>query len=146
MFGPDDCFDYRFNPCPVLGLGEGLLAALPVAVPKQCNGTTRDEPGEVPVATRDLKVKASPVFPTAAGGTELQLFRNNAGEDGVEFGVKAFLIVEEAPWAKYLDGHSTSGFRDSVSEPPQIVVSMGLFPCRGCGRCYAPKAVGAKPD
>ena len=91
-------------------------------------------------------MKASPVSPAAAGGPELHLFGNSAGEDGVEFGVKAFLIVEEAPGAKHLNGHSAAGFRDSVSAPPQIVVSMGSFPCRGCGRCDAPKAVGAKPD
>jgi len=34
VLGPDNCFDYRFDPRPVLGLGEGLLAILPVAVPE----------------------------------------------------------------------------------------------------------------
>ncbi len=91
-------------------------------------------------------MKAPPVAPTAAGGTELQLFGNSAGEDGVEFGVKAFFIVEEAPWVKHLNGHSAEGIRDSVSEPPQTVVFLGSLPCRSCDRCNAPKAVGAKPD
>jgi hypothetical protein len=53
-----------------------------------------------------LKVKASPVSAAAEAGTELQLFGNSAGEDGVEFGLKAFFIVEEAPWAKHFGGHS----------------------------------------
>ena len=91
-------------------------------------------------------MEASPVSPAATGGPELHLFGNSAGEDGVEFGVKAFLIVEEAPWTKHFDGHSTSGTRDSVSTPPQTVAFAGLLPCRGCDRCDAPKAVGAKPD
>ena len=91
-------------------------------------------------------MKASPVSPAAAGGPELHLFGNSAGEDGVEFGVKAFLIVEEAPGAKHLNGHSAAGFRDSVSAPPQTVAFAGLLPCRGCDRCDAPKTVGAKPD
>ena len=91
-------------------------------------------------------MKESPVSSPAAGGTELHLFGNSAGEDGVEFGVKAFLIVEEAPRAKYLNGHSAAGFRDSVSKPPQTVVFMGPLPCRGCDRCNAPKTVGASPD
>ena len=34
VLGPNNCFDYRFDPCPVLGLGKGLFAALPVAVPE----------------------------------------------------------------------------------------------------------------
>ena len=34
VLGPDNCFGYRFDPCPVLGLGEGLLATVPVAVPE----------------------------------------------------------------------------------------------------------------
>ena len=34
VLGPDNCFDYRFDPRPVLGLGEGLLATVPVAVPE----------------------------------------------------------------------------------------------------------------
>ena len=91
-------------------------------------------------------MKASPVSPATAGGTELHLFGNRAGEAGVEFGLKAFFIVKETPWAKHSDGYSAAGFRVSVSAPPQIVVSMGSFPCRSCGRCNAPKAVGAKPD
>ena len=51
-------------------------------------------------------MKAAPVSPAAEAGTELHLFGNSAGEDGVKFGVKAFLIVEEAPGAKHLNGHS----------------------------------------
>ncbi len=91
-------------------------------------------------------MKASPVSPAAAGGTELDLFGNSAGEDGVEFGVKAFLIVEEAPGAKHLNGHSAAGFRDSVSAPPQIVVSHSSLPCRGCARKDAPTTAGPKPE
>jgi hypothetical protein len=53
-----------------------------------------------------LKVKASPVSAAAEAGTELHLFGNTAGEDGVEFAVEAFFIVEEAPWAKHFGGHS----------------------------------------
>ena len=34
MFGPDGCFDYRFDPCPVLGLGKDLLTTVLVAVPE----------------------------------------------------------------------------------------------------------------
>ncbi len=34
VLGPDGCFGYRFDPCPVLGPGEGLLATVPVAVPE----------------------------------------------------------------------------------------------------------------
>ena len=91
-------------------------------------------------------MKAPPVAPTAAGGTELNLFGNSAGEDGVEFGVEAFFTIEELPRVKYFDGYSASRFRDSVSKPPQTVVFMGPLPCRGCDRCNAPKAVGASPD
>ena len=91
-------------------------------------------------------MEASPVSPAAAGGPELHLFGNSAGEDGVKFGVKAFLIVEEAPWAKHFDRRSAAGSRDSVSAPPLTVAFAGLLPCRGCDRCDAPKAVGAKPD
>ena len=91
-------------------------------------------------------MKASPVSPATAGGTELHLFGNSAGEDGVEFGVEAFFTIEEFPRVKYFDGCSVSGFRDSVSKPPQTVVFMGPLPCRGCNRCNAPKAVGASPD
>ena len=106
MLGLDGCFDYCFDPCPVLGLGEGLLATVLVAVPEYCDGTTRDELCAVPVATGDLKVKAVPVSAAGEGGTELHLFGNTAGEDGVEFAVEAFFIVEEAPWAKHFGGHS----------------------------------------
>ena len=91
-------------------------------------------------------MKESPVSSPAAGGPELHLFGNSAGEDGVEFGVKAFLIVEEAPWAKHFDRLSAAGSRDSVSAPPQTVAFAGLLPCRGCDRCNAPKTVGASPD
>ena len=91
-------------------------------------------------------MKASPVSPAAEAGTELHLFGNNSGEDGVEFAVKAFFIVEETPWVKHSDGYSAAGFRVSVSAPPQIVVSLGSLPCRGCARKDAPKAVGASPD
>ena len=51
-------------------------------------------------------MKAVPVSPAAEGGTELHLFGNSAGEAGVEFGLKAFLIVEKAPWVKHSDGCS----------------------------------------
>jgi len=51
-------------------------------------------------------VKAVPVSAAGEGGTELHLFGNTAGEDGVEFAVEAFFIVEEAPWAKHFGGHS----------------------------------------
>jgi hypothetical protein len=34
VLGPDGCFGYRFDPCPVLGLGEDLFATVPVAVPE----------------------------------------------------------------------------------------------------------------
>ena len=91
-------------------------------------------------------MKASPVSPAAEAGTELHLFGNSAGEAGVEFGLKAFLIVEKAPWVKHSDGCSEAGFRVSVSEPPQILVSPGLQPCRGCGRCDAPKAADPTPE
>ena len=91
-------------------------------------------------------MKASPVSPAAKAGTELHLFGNTAGEDGVEFAVEAFFIVEEAPWAEHSDGYSAAGFRVSVSAPPQIVVSLGSQPCRGCARKDAPKAVGASPE
>ena len=92
-------------------------------------------------------MKASPVSSAAVDvGTELHLFGNRAGEAGVEFGLKAFLIVKEAPWAKHFDRRSAAGSRDSVSAPPQTVAFAGLLPCRGCDRCDAPKAVGAKPD
>ena len=91
-------------------------------------------------------MKASPVSPAAEAGTELHLFGNSAGEDGVEFGLKAFFIVKETPWAKHSDGYSAAGFRVSVSAPPQIVVFLGSLPCRGCARKDAPKAVGLKPE
>ena len=91
-------------------------------------------------------MKASPVSPAAEVGTELHLFGNSAGEADVEFGLKAFLIVEKAPWVEHVDGCSEAGFRVSVSEPPQIVVSLGSLPCRGCARKDAPKAVGPKPE
>ena len=91
-------------------------------------------------------MKASPVSPAAEAGTELHLFGNSAGEAGVEFGLKAFLIVEKAPWVKHVDGCSEAGFRVSVSEPPQIVVFLGSLPCRGCARKDAPKTVGPKPE
>ena len=92
-------------------------------------------------------MKASPVSSAAVEvGTELHLFGNSAGEAGMEFGLKAFLIVEEAPWVEHVDGCSEAGFRVSVSEPPQIVVFLGSLPCRGCDRCDAPKALGSTPD
>ena len=91
-------------------------------------------------------MKESPVSSSAAGGTELHLFGYSAGEDGGEFGVEAFFTIEELPRVKHFDRYSTSGFRDSVSKPPQTVVFMGPLPCRGCDRCNAPKAVGASPD
>ena len=91
-------------------------------------------------------MKASPVSPAAEAGTELHLFGNSAGEAGVEFGLKAFLIVEEAPWVQHSDGYSAAGFRVSVSAPPQILVSPGLLPCRGCGRCDVPKAADPTPE
>ena len=91
-------------------------------------------------------MKASPVSPAAAGGTELHLFGNSAGEDGVEFAVKAFFIVKETPWVEHSDGYSAVGFRVSVSAPPQILVSPGLLPCRSCGRCDAPKAADPTPE
>ena len=91
-------------------------------------------------------MKESPVSSPAAGGTELHLFGNSAGEDGVEFGVKAFLIVEEAPWAKHFDGHSAAGSRVSISAPPQTVAFAGPLPGWGSDRCNAPKAVVSKPD
>ena len=91
-------------------------------------------------------MKAVPVSAAGEGGTELHLFGNSAGEAGVEFGLKAFLIVEEAPWVKHSDGCSEAGFRVSVSAPPLILVSPGLLPCRGCDRCDPPKAPDAAPD
>ena len=91
-------------------------------------------------------MKASPVSPAAEAGTELHLFGNSAGEAGVEFGLKAFLIVEKAPWVEHVDGCSEAGFRVSVSEPPQIVVFLGSLPCRGCDRCDPPKALGSASD
>ena len=91
-------------------------------------------------------MKASPVSPAAGAGTELHLFGNSSGEDGVEFAVKAFFIVEDTPWVKRSNGCSAAGFRVSVSAPPQVVVSLGSLPCRGCARKDAPKAVGASPD
>ena len=91
-------------------------------------------------------MKASPVSPAAGAGTERYLFGNSSSEDGVEFGLKAFFIVKETPWAKHSDGYSAAGFRVSVSAPPQIVVSLGSLPCRGCARKDAPKAVGPKPE
>ena len=92
-------------------------------------------------------MKAAPVSSAAVEvGTELHLFGNRAGEAGVEFGLKAFFIVKETPWAKHSDGYSAAGFRVSVSAPPQIVVSLGSLPCRGCARKDAPKAVGASPE
>ena len=92
-------------------------------------------------------MKASPVSSAAVDvGAELHLFGNRAGEAGVEFGLKAFLIVEEAPWVEHSDGYSAAGFRVSVSVPPQIVVSLGSLPCRGCDRCDAPAAAGLTPE
>ena len=92
-------------------------------------------------------MKAAPVSSAAVDvGTELHLFGNRAGEAGVEFGLKAFFIVKETPWAKHSDGYSAAGFRVSVSAPPQIVVSLGSLPCRGCARKDAPKTVGPKPE
>ena len=91
-------------------------------------------------------MKASPVSPAAEAGTELHLFGNSAGEAGVEFGLKAFFIVEKAPWVEHVDGYSAAGFRVSVSAPPQIVVSLGSLPCRGCARKDAPTAVGPEPE
>ena len=91
-------------------------------------------------------MEASPVSLAAAGGTELHLFGNSAGEDGVEFSVEAFFTIEELPRVKHFNGYSVSGFGDSVSKPPQTVVFMGPLPCRGCDRCNASKAVGASPD
>ena len=91
-------------------------------------------------------MKAVPVSAAGEGGTELHLFGNTAGEDGVEFAVEAFFIVEEAPWVEHSDGYSAAGFRVSVSEPPQIVVFLGSLPCRGCARKDAPKTVGPKPE
>ena len=91
-------------------------------------------------------MKESPVSSPAAGGTELHLFGNSAGEDGVEFGVKAFFIVEEVPWVEHVDGCSAAGVRGSVSKSPQIVVFLGSLPGRGCDRCDAPKAPDAVPD
>ena len=91
-------------------------------------------------------MEASPVSPAAAGGPELHLFGNSAGEDGVEFGVKAFFIVEEAPWAKHFNVHSASGIRTSVSELPQAVTFAGPLPGRGSDRCHASKAVVPEPD
>ena len=91
-------------------------------------------------------MKASPVSPAAEAGTELHLFGNSSGEDGVEFGVKAFFIIEEVPRVKHFDRHSRAGFRGSVSEPPQILVFVGSLPGRGYDRCNAPKAAGPKPE
>ena len=91
-------------------------------------------------------MKASPVSPAAEAGTELHLFGNSAGQAGVEFGLKAFFIVEKAPWVEHVDGCSEAGFRVSVSEPPQIVVFLGSLPGRGCDRCDAPKAGVASSD
>jgi len=92
-------------------------------------------------------VKAAPVSSAAVDvGTELHLFGNRAGEAGVEFGLKAFFIVKETPWAKHSDGYSAAGFRVSVSAPPQILVSHSSLPCRGCARKDAPKTVGLKPE
>jgi len=51
-------------------------------------------------------MKASPVSPAAEAGTELHLFGNSAGQAGVEFGLKAFFIVEKAPWVEHVDGRS----------------------------------------
>ena len=91
-------------------------------------------------------MKAAPVSSAAGAGTELHLFGDSAGEAGVKFGLKAFFIVEEAPWVKHVDGCSEAGFRTFVSESPQIIVFLGLLPCRSCDRCDAPKALGAAPD
>ena len=91
-------------------------------------------------------MKAAPVSPAAEAGTELHLFGNSAGQAGVEFGLKAFFIVEKAPWVEHVDGCSEAGFRTFVSESPQIAVFLGLLPCRGCDRCDAPKAGVASPD
>ena len=92
-------------------------------------------------------MESAPVSSAAVDvGTELDLFGNRAGEAGVEFGLKAFFKVEEAPWVKHVDGCSEAGFRAFVSEFPQIAVFLGLLPCRGCDRCDAPKALGAAPD
>ena len=91
-------------------------------------------------------MKGSPVSPAAKAGTEPHLFGDTAGEDDVEFGVKVFFMVEEAPRVKHFDGYSAAGSGDSVNVPPQTVVCVGLLPCRGYGdRCNAPTAVGAKP-
>jgi hypothetical protein len=79
----------------------------------------------VPVATGDLKVKASPVSPAAEAGTELHLFGNSSGDGGVEFSVEAFFTAEEAPWVEHVDRCSEAGSRVSVSESPQIVVFLG---------------------
>ena len=91
-------------------------------------------------------MKASPVSPAAGARTELHLFGNRAGETGVEFGLKTFFIVEEAPWVEHVDGCSEAGFRTFVSESPQIAVFLDLLPCRGCDRCDPPKAPDAAPD
>ena len=34
VLGPDGCFDYCFDPCPVLGSGKDLLTTVLVAVPE----------------------------------------------------------------------------------------------------------------
>ena len=91
-------------------------------------------------------MKTAPVARAPEAGTELDLFGNRASESGVEFGLKAFFIVKETPRAKHSDGYSAAGFRVSVSEPPQIAVSLGSLPCRGCDRCDTPKAGAASPD
>ena len=91
-------------------------------------------------------MKASPVSPAVKAGTELHLFGNSAGQAGVEFGLKAFFIVEKAPWVEHVDGCSEAGFRTFVSESPQIAVFLDLRPCRGCDRCDAPKAADPTPE
>jgi len=61
VLGPDGCFDYRLVPCPNPGLGEHLMATVPVAVSDEYDGTVRDEPVEIPVVGRDEKVEASQI-------------------------------------------------------------------------------------
>ncbi len=91
-------------------------------------------------------MKAVPVSAAADAGTELHLFGNRASEDGVEFGLKAFFIVEEAPWVEHVDGCSEAGFRVSVSEFPQTIAFLDSLPCWGYDMCDAPKMFVAKPD
>ena len=91
-------------------------------------------------------MKAVPVSAAGEGGTELHLFGNSAGQAGVEFGLKAFFIVEEPPWAKHFGGHSASEFRLSVIGRPGQAAFGDSLPCRGCDRCDAPTAAGPKPE